>query len=513
MTPKRIALVYFVVAGLWILFSDWTLQLLLADITELTRWQTLKGCFFVAGSSLIVYALARRQQTQMQHQLTLKRRHLSAIRRKAYTDYLTSLPNRRFGLRVIRQLIQRSRQEQTPFCVLFLDLDNFKQINDTLGHSVGDRVIITVGLRLQEGLRNGEQLIRHGGNEFLILCESLANQEAASKRASEVLEIFSAPVTVGAMPLRVTASIGVSCFPEHGTSLGPLLRSADLALQHSKKYKNCFKFYQADMGKAMRYRFELEQKLRQAVDEHQLQVYYQPIYDPALQKFTGAEALLRWPGPEGFISPADFIPVAEQCGKIRELGAMVLMRAARETQQLSESLGRPLSISVNVSPKQFANGHILQDLRTALDFSGIDPACVILEITEGVFLSNIIETGEVLNQTVELGVALSMDDFGQGYSSLSYLRKHPFSYLKIDQSFVQGMDQSPQDRALVEASVAMAVALDLKVIGEGVETETQKAALTVLGVHYLQGFHLAYPMPLKDYQRFMAEQDAMQIDD
>ncbi len=508
MTPKRIAFVYFLIAGLWILFSDLTLQLLLADVAELTLWQTIKGWVFITGSSLIVYALARRLQTQMQRELTVKRRHLAAIRRKAYTDYLTGLPNRRFGLRAIRQLIQRSRREQMQFCVLFLDLDNFKQINDTLGHSVGDQVILAVAKRLKKDLHADEQLIRQGGNEFLILCECLASQERAAERASSVLETFTAPVTIGTMPLRVTASIGVSCFPEHGASLGPLLRSADLALQHSKKYKNCFKFYQADMGKLMRYRFDLEQMLRQAVDEHQLQVYYQPIFDPAQQRFTGAEALLRWPGPEGFISPADFIPVAEQCGKIRELGAMVLMRAARETQQLSDSLGRPLNISVNVSPKQFANGHILQDLRTALDFSGIDPACVILEITEGIFLSNIIETGEVLNRTVDLGVALSMDDFGQGYSSLSYLRQHPFSYLKIDQSFIQGMDQSAQDRALVEASVAMAAALDLKVIGEGVETETQKLALTSLGVHYLQGFHLAYPMPLEDYQRFMSDQEA-----
>ncbi len=512
MTPKRIALVYFLFASLWILLSDWTLQLLLADVIEVTRWQTLKGWIFITGSSWIVYALARRLQTQMQRELTLKRRHLSAIRRKAYTDYLTSLPNRRFGLRATRQLIKRSRQHQSQFCVLLLDLDNFKQINDTLGHSVGDQVILEVGKRLQEGLCVGEQLVRHGGNEFLILSEGLSGQEKVAERASAVLETFSASVVLGAMPLRVTASIGVSCFPEHGAALGPLMRSADLALQNSKKYKNCFKFYQADMGEAMRYRFDLEQMLRRAVDEQQLEVYYQPIFDPCLQRFTGAEALLRWPGPEGFISPADFIPVAEQCGQIRELGAMVLMRAAQETQQLSQTLGRPLSISVNVSPKQFANGYILQDLRTALDCTGIDPNCVILEITEGVFLSNIVETGEVLDQTVDLGVSLSMDDFGQGYSSLSYLRKHPFSYLKIDQSFIQGMDKSPQDRALVEASVAMAVALELKVIGEGVETETQKAALTALGVDYLQGFHLAHPMPLQDYQRFMAQQDAARLD-
>lgn len=508
MTPKRIALVYFFIGGLWILLTDWTLQFWLTETVRLTHWQTLKGWVFVTGSSLIVYALARRLQTQLQHELTIKRRHLAAIRRKAYTDYLTNLPNRRFGLRAIRQLIQKSKRNQAPFCILFLDLDNFKQINDTLGHSVGDRVILAVGARLQEALGSGEQLIRHGGNEFLILCECLATQEEAAKRASEVLETFASPVTVGAMSLRVTVSIGVSCFPEHGESLGSLMRSADLALQHSKKYKNCFQFYQAGMGKAMSYRFDLEQKLRRAVDEQQMEVYYQPIFDSGLQRFTGAEALLRWPGPEGFISPADFIPVAEQCGKIRELGAMVLMRAARDTQEVSKALGRPLSISVNVSPKQFANGYILQDLRTAMDFSGIDPACVILEITEGIFLSNIIETGEVLDRTVDLGVALSMDDFGQGYSSLSYLRKHPFSYLKIDQVFVQGMDESAQDRALVEASVAMAAALELKVVGEGVETETQKLALIELGVHYLQGFYLGHPMPLEDYRRFMIEHEA-----
>ncbi|MDQ2075505.1 bifunctional diguanylate cyclase/phosphodiesterase [Marinimicrobium sp. ABcell2] len=503
MTPIRIAILYFVIGALWILVSDTLLYRLVDDPVRLTYWQSVKGWFFILASTLLLYALAQRLRTVLSRELDVKRQHLAVVRRKAYTDHLTGLPNRRFGLRAIRRLIQRAKREQKHFCVMCLDLDNFKQINDTLGHSAGDQLIQAVGKRLHAFLTEDEQLVRHGGNEFLLLCADVEHAEEIDKRAGEFVALFQEPFLIGPMPLRVTASIGVACYPEGGEGQGTLMRNADLALHHSKLYKNCFKVYESTMSRAMHYRFDLEQKMREALEENLFEVFYQPIYDPHKSCFTGAEALLRWPDDEGYISPVEFIPVAEQSGQIRALGAMVLARACHETQQLSERAGRPLSISVNVSPKQFANDHIVRDVQAALSASALDPGCLILEITEGVFLSNAAETGEILNQLMELGVSLSMDDFGQGYSSLSYLRKHPFRYLKIDKVFVQGMDSSGQDRALVEASVAMAEALNLQVVGEGVETATQQEALKELGVHYLQGFHLARPMPITDYEYFL----------
>ncbi len=507
MTPVRIALIYLTLASLWILLSDRVLYwAVAADSASFLFWQTTKGWLFVIASSLIIYLLAYRLSWALSRQLDLKRRHLLLVRRKAYTDYLTGLPNRRFGLRVMRRLLAQAERSERGFCAILFDLDDFKQVNDSLGHHVGDLLIVALGQRLDAQLGPGEHLVRQGGDEFLLMCAGTESRHQVAARAGALLETLSEPITLEGLELTITASAGVACYPEDGEQLSGLMRSVDLALHHSKKYKNCFNFYQPAMANNLQHRFDLQQSLREALDKEELEVFFQPVYDPIEGCCTGAEALVRWRTDEGFISPADFIPVAENSGQIRKLGMMVLEKALRETVTLMRDSGQSLTISVNVSPKQFVHGYIVNDLQQALYESGIDPRTVILEITEGVLLNNIIEATEVLKQLTELGVAISMDDFGQGYSSLSYLRQHPFSYLKIDRSFVQGMDQSSQDRALVEASVAMAKALNLKVVAEGVETETQSLALEGLGVDYLQGFWLARPMPAKEYRELILQQ-------
>ncbi len=509
MTPVRIALIYLGLASLWILLSDRILYwLVAADSSSFLFWQTTKGWLFVIASSVIIYLLAYRLNWALSRQLELKRRHLSLVRRKAYTDYITGLPNRRFGLRVVRRLLAQAERSDRGFCVILFDLDDFKQVNDSLGHRAGDQLIVALGQRLKAQLGPGEHLVHQGGDEFLLMCAGIEGRHRIAARAGALIESLSEPVVLEGMELTVTASAGVACYPEDGDQLSSLMRNVDLALHHSKKYKHCFNFYQPAMAKNMQHRFDLQQKLRETLDEDGLEVHFQPMYEPASGRFTGAEALVRWRTEEGFISPADFIPVAEHSGQIRKLGMMVLEKALCETVALIRASGQSLTISVNVSPKQFVHGYIVSDLRDALNFSGIDPHCVILEITEGVLLNNIIEATEALKQLTELGVAISMDDFGQGYSSLSYLRHHPFSYVKIDRSFVQGMDQSRQDRALVTASVAMAKALKLKVVAEGVETQTQSLALEKLGVDYLQGFWLARPMPAEEY-RILVHQQAV----
>ncbi len=507
MTPVRIALIYLSLASLWILLSDRALYwLVAADSTSFLFWQTTKGWLFVIASSLIIYLLAYRLNWALSRQLDLKRRHLSLVRRKAYTDYLTGLPNRRFGLRVMRRLLAQAERSGQGFCAILLDLDDIKQVNDTLGHRAGDQLIVALGQRLKAQLGPGEHLVRQGGDEFLLMCSGSDSRHRIAVRAGSILELLSEPVTLEGMELTITASAGVVCYPEDGEQISGLMRNVDLALYHSKKYKNCFNFYQPAMAETLQHRFDLQQTLREALEEDGLEVHFQPVYEPVQRRFTGAEALVRWRTEAGFISPSDFIPVAEQSGQIRKLGMMVLKKAFSETVALIRSGGESMTISVNVSPKQFVHGHIVTDVQQALYESGIDPRNVILEITEGVLLNNIIEATEALKQLTELGVAISMDDFGQGYSSLSYLRQHPFRYLKIDRSFVQGMDQSGQDRALVEASVAMAKALDLRVVAEGVETETQSQALEALGVDYLQGFWLARPMPASEYHQLVLQQ-------
>lgn len=495
MTPVRIALIYLALASLWILLSDRVLYwLVAADSSSFLFWQTTKGWLFVIASSVIIYLLAFRLNWALSRQLDLKRRHLALVRRKAYTDYLTGLPNRRFGQRVVRRLLAQAERSGASVCVILLDLDDFKQVNDSLGHRAGDQLLVALAQRLQANLGPGEHLVRQGGDEFLLLCSGAESRARLADRISALLDVLTEPVAIEGLELTVTASAGLACFPQDGDQLGTLMRNVDLALHDSKKYKHCFNFYQPEMATNLQHRFDLQQALREALDNEAIEVYYQPVYEPATGRYSGAEALARWPTPDGFISPADFIPVAEQSGLIRRLGQMVLEKAFAHTAELIQQTGRPLTISVNVSPKQFVHRHIIMDLQLALSHSGIDPRCVILEITEGVLLNNVIEAAEIIRQLTALGVAISMDDFGQGYSSLSYLRQHPFSYLKIDRSFVQGMDQSRQDKALVEACVALAKGLDLKVVAEGVETEAQRLALEALGVEYLQGFWLARPM-------------------
>lgn len=496
MTPLRIAIIFLAFSLAWILLSDEVVFLMLDDLALIQRAQTIKGWAFVVVTSLIIYFLAKRLQSALVREIDNKKRHLVQLRRKAYTDYLTNLPNRRMGLRKLRQLVHQHR----PFSLFFIDLDNFKQINDSLGHELGDQVIASIANSLGEQMGAQQYLIRHGGDEFLVILEDLIDADKVSALADRLMQVFALPVVQGELSLRVTASIGIAQFPRDGESVGMLMRSAHLALHYSKKYKNCFRLYHDTMSQAVSYRFDLDQRLRQAMVDGEFQVYYQPIFDPSDGRITGAEALLRWPSPEGFISPAEFIPVAESGGHIRALGAMVLRRACEDCHSLSQMLGRPLSISINVSPMQFVDGHIFNDLSEVLRDIGISPSQVVLEITEGVFLNQVIETGEALVQLVAMGVQLSMDDFGQGYSSLSYLRKHPFTYLKIDQLFVQGMEDSDQDLALVEASIAMGKALNIKTVAEGVETREQLALLRRLNVDFVQGFYLARPMPLAEYQ-------------
>ncbi|WP_111642001.1 putative bifunctional diguanylate cyclase/phosphodiesterase [Marinimicrobium alkaliphilum] len=499
MTPLRLALIYLSLSLVWILTSDSVVHWLWDDPAILHKAQTFKGWAFVSVTAMIVYLMARRLQSVIRRELATKRQHLEELRRKAYTDDLTGLANRRLGQRELSRLTLEHAQSGRPFYLLYLDLDSFKQINDTLGNAVGDQVIVKVGQRIAAALAVEHSLIRQGSDEFMVLLPGCDSEPAATSVAQMLLEAFSQPLVIEDMQLQVPASIGIARFPEDGKIPDVLIRSASLALHESKRFKQCYKFYRPDMSEGMRYRFDLEAKLRRALSEERLEVYYQPLYDGE-QRIVGAEALARWQEDGEFISPADFIPIAEHTGHIRTLGSWVLARACTDTVALSQALGYPLKVSVNVSPKQFANGHLLEDVRQVLEASGLAPEQLILEITEGVFLSNIAEATDTLNSLVAKGITIALDDFGQGYSSLSYLRQHPFTYLKIDRMFVQGMEESRQDYGLVQASVAMAKALQLNVVAEGVETARQASTLSALGVDYLQGFFLARPMTLADYR-------------
>ncbi|WP_347329533.1 putative bifunctional diguanylate cyclase/phosphodiesterase [Marinimicrobium locisalis] len=504
MTPVRIALIYFSLATLWILLSDRLLFGWVADdSTSFLFWQTAKGWLFVGISSVLIYFLAAKLSGASARQLEMKRRHLNLLRRKAYTDYLTGLPNRRFGLRRARRMIRQAERVGSGFGMVLLDVDDFKRVNDNFDQRAGDELIVAVARRLERQLETGEQLIRQGGDEFMLLCAGVEGRHRIGRRVTTLQDSLAKPFELQGMELNITASAGIACYPEDGATLPELTRNSDLALHQSKRYKNCCTFYSPAFAETLLHRFDLQQRLSDALEQEALTVHFQPIYDTRLGRYTGAEALVRWPADDGAIPPSEFIPVAEQTGQVRTLGNFVLKRAFSQSAALMKELGVPLTIAVNISPVHFAGGRIVRDVEQALASTGIDPRSVILEITEGVLLNNVHEVSEWLHRLIALGVSISMDDFGQGYSSLSYLRDHPFRYLKIDRSFIQTLEHSPKDRALVEASVTMARALELKVVAEGVETEGQKAILRELDVDYLQGFLLARPMPAEDYRRLL----------
>ena len=423
----------------------------------------------------------------------------------AHHDELTGLPNRVLFMSKLQQAIGLAGRTGHSVAVLFLDLDRFKNVNDSLGHATGDALLKLVGALCAKELRDGDTVARTGGDEFIICLNHVATAEQAGGAARRILSGIAQGFDVGAHRLHVNASIGVTLYPADGADAETLVRNADTAMYYAKDNgRGSFHFFREQMTERVKRRLALEIGLRGAVERRELLLHFQPIVALESGRLVGAEALVRWIHPErGLVSPAEFIPVAEDMGLIGAIGEWVLEEACARAAKWATAGGHRPFISVNLSARQFHEGNLLAVVQKALARSGLAAAQLELEITESILMQQTDRTLQVLDELEALGVKLAIDDFGTGYSSLGYLKRFPVSTLKIDRSFLRDVARDEDDRAIVSAVMAMARSLNLTVTAEGVERTEQVAFLRELGCHQAQGYLYSRPVPAAEFERLL----------
>jgi diguanylate cyclase (GGDEF)-like protein len=425
------------------------------------------------------------------------------VRQLAYNDSLTGLPNRTLLTEVLGQRIEQARHNDAGLAVLFLDLDRFKYVNDTLGHEIGDRLLEGVAQRLRQCVRAGDCVARLGGDEFTVVLSELGEVGAAAHVAQKIGTALGAPFPVSGHEIFVSASIGISVFPQDGEDVSTLLRHADTAMYRAKRTNNSYRYYEAGMDASISGHLQLESALRRALERGELRVHYQPEAEAASGLVVGAEALVRWEHPtRGLVSPAEFIPLAEETGLIVPIGEWVLKSVCQQARAWVDE-GRELSVAVNLSGLQLQDPGFVTRVEALLVTTGIDARHLVFEITESVWMEHAGDTVSTLHRLKNLGIRLAIDDFGTGYSSLSYIKRLPVDILKIDRSFIRDIATDPADGAIVRGIMALAHALDLEVVAEGVETEAQRQVLTAMGCDYLQGYLLARPMPAGAFAEYL----------
>jgi diguanylate cyclase (GGDEF)-like protein/PAS domain S-box-containing protein len=449
--------------------------------------------------------------------LTERQKFEDKIRELAYFDSLTGLPNRNSFMMHVLQSIKSAKRHQEKLAALFLDLDDFKRINDTLGHSAGDLLIKIVAQRLEECLRCQDVVAREegdavshmvsrfGGDEFTILLQDLRDNEDAAVVAQRILQALSRPLNLAGHEIVITPTIGIAVFPEDGDNREILFRNADAAMYSAKRSgKNSFRFYDNHMNAQARERLTMENQLRKALERNELALHYQPQLDIDSGEIIGVEALLRWNSEElGNVPPDDFIPLAEDSGLIHPIGEWVLRTACAQVKAWQDT-GVPIRrVAVNISARQFARRDFLQLINQVLDDTGLAPESLELEITESLLMQDMEGAIATMNKLKQLGVLLAIDDFGTGYSSLSYLKRFPIDRLKVDRSFIHELTTNAEDAAITMALIAMADTLDLRVIAEGVETKEQLVSLTEKCCHEIQGYYLSRPVPAHEISSFV----------
>ncbi|WP_127582619.1 putative bifunctional diguanylate cyclase/phosphodiesterase [Paenibacillus koleovorans] len=428
------------------------------------------------------------------------------LNRMAFFDTLTMLPNRELFKQRLNTLLHRMRTKPVPMAVFFLDLDKFKNVNDTMGHEIGDQLLRAVSERIGGKLPRGATFARMGGDEFALLTRFHRMEEVVAL-CKDIFNSLQESIVLNDQEVYISTSIGVAIFPEHGRTAEQLMKNADVAMYRAKEQgRNHYQFYSPPEGVQLPYeRFAMEAMLRKALEKDELVVYYQPRVSARTEQLVCVEALVRWIHPElGLISPADFIPIAEETGLIVPLGELVLRKACYQVRkwQMMEGCSE-LRVSVNLSTLQFRQQNLPVLIHRLLRETKLSPEYLELEITESAAMQNVTKNILMLRDLKEMGVNISIDDFGTGYSSLSYLKRFPIDGLKIDRSFINGISEDPDDAAIVTAIIVLARTLKLKVTAEGVETEEQYMFLQQLGCDEIQGYLFGKPMPAKTLEDWL----------
>ena len=418
----------------------------------------------------------------------------------AFHDALTGLPNRLLAQDRVEQAIAHADREGGKVGMLFLDLDNFKTINDSLGHGAGDGLLRAVAARLAETLREMDTISRQGGDEFLIILPNLPNADAVMPALDKVMHCLLEPFSINGVEFTTSASIGIALYPDNGPDFNTLLKNADIAMYHAKNSgRNSYRFFDEAMNIDAQTKLGMANGLRRALERHEFLLHYQPQIDLATGAIIGAEALVRWRHPEkGLIPPNQFIPLAEDSGLIVPIGDWVLREACRQAVEWHLAGAQQMVIAVNLSAVQFRRGDLEQSVLAALESSGINPWLLELELTESILINNTENVLDTVRRLKALGVKLSIDDFGTGYSSLSYLKQFAVDKLKIDRSFIRDLTSDPEDAAIVRAIIQMARSLGLKTIAEGVETAHMLERLRLFRCDEAQGYYFAAPMTAED---------------
>jgi diguanylate cyclase (GGDEF)-like protein len=434
------------------------------------------------------------------------------LQHQATHDALTGLPNRILLLERLRQMISEAEKNDSQFALLFLDLDRFKLVNDSLSHAVGDELLIAAAQRLQSVVRADDVLARIGGDEFVILMPNVNKIENVFSNANKLLKIFQQPFHASNRNITITASIGISIYPKDGLTGDLLLRNADSAMYHAKEAgRNNFQKYAAEMGKQNLEKLDNEMQIRQALENKEFFLVYQPQLHLIDKKIVAVEALIRWNHPQkGILLPIDFIPIAEESGLTSEIGEWVLRTACEQNRKWQDAGLPPVRVAINVTAQQFRHQNLVHLVSRILKETKLNPKYLELELTENVIVSNP-DIIRIVNELKKLGICIALDDFGTGYSSLSFLKKIPLDRLKIDGSFIQNIKNEQDDEAIVRAIIAMAKSLNLEVLAEGVETQIQSKFLSKELCGEVQGYYFSKPLTNKELEEYLKDPDGSKL--
>ncbi len=443
------------------------------------------------------------------HELAERMRAEEQLAHLAHHDPVTGLPNRHYFRKWTRDLEAANAMSDDPLALLFIDLDNFKYINDTFGHDCGDQLLTAVAERLRGAVRSNDVVVRFGGDEFVVLLQNIRDTVIALQLAEKLRETVTSPLMLGGQEFVVTCSIGVAVSPLHGKTAEELLQNADAAMYHAKSGgKDGVRLWENAMSDQSTARFSMESDLRHAIPRQELEVHYQPIVDLGTGRALGMEALLRWKHPiQGFVSPAEFIPVAEDSGLILQIGEWVMQEAFRQVAAWTADFG-PLFIAVNVSARQFRNPAFVSRTAQIARECGLPPEQIELELTESMVMGHTGEAVRIMHELSDQGFSLSLDDFGTGYSSLSYLKRFPLDKLKIDRSFVSDLPGDAESAAIARAIAGLAETLGMRVVAEGIETADQADILAAMNCGFGQGYHFSRPLPAARLPGFIADNRA-----